>query len=77
MTLDVRGSGRSWAVYHGDDRITGFLGNYNLAAMVATSRERKLRLSTRACLCCGADFQSEGAHNRLCNPCRRNPLRLA
>jgi len=24
----------------------------------------------RKCLCCGRPFLSEGAHNRLCDPCR-------
>lgn len=24
----------------------------------------------RPCLCCGRVFDSEGIHNRLCNPCR-------
>lgn len=24
----------------------------------------------RPCLCCGQTFQSEGIHNRMCNPCR-------
>ncbi|WP_323036219.1 hypothetical protein [Pararhodobacter sp.] len=25
----------------------------------------------RACLCCRAEFLSEGIHNRMCNACRR------
>lgn len=29
----------------------------------------------RACLCCGASFLSEGAHNRMCAPCRVDPMR--
>jgi hypothetical protein len=28
---------------------------------------------TRPCLCCGAAFESEGPHNRLCAPCRIAP----
>lgn len=28
-------------------------------------------LKTRPCLCCRKDFRSEGAHNRLCEYCRR------
>jgi len=27
---------------------------------------------SRPCMTCGADFMSEGSHNRLCTPCRRN-----
>lgn len=30
------------------------------------AKKRKVR----PCLCCGRDFQSEGAHNRMCTPCR-------
>lgn len=25
----------------------------------------------RPCMCCGGDFRSEGAHNRLCAACRK------
>jgi hypothetical protein len=28
------------------------------------------RILVRSCLSCGTDFKSEGAHNRMCNPCR-------
>lgn len=28
------------------------------------------RCKERACLTCGKHFQSEGAHNRMCGPCR-------
>lgn len=28
-------------------------------------------VKTRRCLCCQREFRSEGAHNRLCEPCRR------
>ena len=27
--------------------------------------------TTRKCMTCGAKFESEGAHNRMCNECRR------
>ena len=77
MSIDVRGSGSSWAVIRGDERISGFFQNHDDAARSAASKERKLRLRKRPCLCCGDTFNSEGPHNRLCNACRRNPLRLA
>jgi hypothetical protein len=32
---------------------------------------RKAR-GKRACMCCGTTFMSEGAHNRLCDVCRKN-----
>jgi hypothetical protein len=30
-------------------------------------------LTSRACLCCGHRFWSEGPHNRMCEPCRNLP----
>lgn len=33
----------------------------------ATSRKR---ITTRPCMCCQNNFQSEGPHNRLCGRCR-------
>lgn len=35
------------------------------------------RLSTRKCMCCRAEFQSEGAHNRMCADCRRDSHQLS
>jgi hypothetical protein len=36
------------------------------------SKPRKPRnVANRPCLCCGKQFASEGAHNRLCYVCRR------
>lgn len=37
--------------------------------LVEELTRRALR-KTRACMCCGVSFVSEGPHNRLCNPCR-------
>lgn len=31
---------------------------------------RRLKRGPRACLCCGAEFCSDGPHNRLCPICR-------
>jgi recombinational DNA repair protein RecR len=36
--------------------------------------ERMLREAarvTRPCITCGRAFKSDGAHNRMCNPCRQ------
>ncbi len=32
---------------------------------------RRARMVVRPCLCCGTPFDSEGAHNRMCNLCRK------
>lgn len=33
--------------------------------------EPKPKMQRRLCLCCGTEFASEGAHNRLCPRCRK------
>lgn len=40
-------------------------------ALRAAGAKLRRRTCPRACLCCGATFQSEGPHNRLCERCRR------
>jgi tRNA(Ile2) C34 agmatinyltransferase TiaS len=32
---------------------------------------RDAHKTQRPCLCCGQGFKSEGAHNRMCDDCRR------
>lgn len=36
-------------------------------AKLPKTRQRR----ERACMCCGRDFMSDGAHNRLCDGCRK------
>lgn len=62
-----------YAVFRGALRLTD-----ELTYMQARARAGELnkqdetasRTVRRPCLCCGAPFQSEGPHNRMCNPCR-------
>lgn len=37
---------------------------------------REAPVNVRKCLCCPAQFESEGAHNRLCPACRQQVGRL-
>jgi hypothetical protein len=39
--------------------------------LTAPKSDARAKAVTRPCLCCGAAFRSEGAHNRLCHDCRR------
>lgn len=34
-------------------------------------RSPRVEKTRRACLCCGASFESAGPHNRLCTTCRK------
>jgi hypothetical protein len=72
MAFTVRKSGSGFAVFDGSVRISGVLSR--VAAQYI--RDRMVRaaerpMTLRACLCCGASFESEGPHNRMCNTCRR------
>lgn len=40
------------------------------AARLQDEADARAKRGPRACLCCGAVFQSEGIHNRMCTPCR-------
>lgn len=39
------------------------------AEMNAAARKKA---GPRPCLCCGAEFPSQGIHNRMCDDCRRS-----
>ncbi|MGI3163105.1 hypothetical protein [Pseudooceanicola sp. 200-1SW] len=74
LQLDVRGCGQSWAVFAGERRVSRYFTRDHHAAGAATRLAERARLRERACLCCGSAFMSQGPHNRLCAPCRRDPL---
>ncbi|GGH36095.1 hypothetical protein SAMN05444007_108218 [Cribrihabitans marinus] len=69
--LDVIGSGRAFAAFNGEQRVTRWYHNRCQAQSAAERLLRRSRQLRRPCLCCGAKFTSEGPHNRLCNQCRR------
>jgi tRNA(Ile2) C34 agmatinyltransferase TiaS len=69
--LTVERCGDGYAVYRGWARVRGPFTNKDLALSALSSMERTARLKSRACLCCGGTFDSEGPHNRMCNSCRR------
>ncbi len=70
--LTVRSGGSWWAVYDRTDaRVSQQRSD---KAMAEVDRDRLLAetaVRPRACLCCGAEFASEGGHNRLCDRCRK------
>jgi hypothetical protein len=65
--VDARGS-----------RITGFYSGKDRAQTrceaLRAEAEAKSKRMKRPCLCCGQEFQSEGIHNRLCDPCRQRDV---
>ena len=78
--LAVRNIGRNqYAVFDGADQVSGkfnYDGAHSRLDEIAGQRRQASRQRTRACLCCGRAFESEGAHNRMCVPCRGRASRL-
>ena len=69
-TIELRGSGASWAGYRGSERVTPYRNRPEQITALIDKLNRKAAASTRPCLCCGARFNSEGPHNRMCGTCR-------
>ena len=67
----IIGSGRSFAVYRGALRVSGFVTHYDLAAARANALDKITLPTLRACLCCTKNFKSTGRHHRLCDTCRQ------
>jgi hypothetical protein len=60
-----------WWVEGGDEQLGPF-ATYKEAKTARDQEQRAARgITVRACLCCRTPFASEGAHNRLCEPCRK------
>lgn len=74
MGLHVKGcegcATYSYAVYDGKRRVAGTFSSRHLAEAARERLEREARRRVRPCLCCGAPFESEGAHHRMCKGCR-------
>jgi hypothetical protein len=61
-----------WRVFGPDGQTVGGQHTTREAADAACANaQARAGRRPRACLCCGVTFQSEGAHNRMCNPCRQ------
>ena len=82
MKHEVVRHGSRWAVVGPDGKIVGepcWTRDMALerSDVHETRRQRRLNRRVRACMTCRAAFLSEGAHNRMCQICRRqgdNPL---
>lgn len=70
--LDIRGSGTSWAIMRGKAQIAGPYWGEHLAIAALRGVKRRLRSTTRACICCTAPFASTGKAHRMCAPCRKD-----
>lgn len=63
--FSVRGSGRSWAVFDHGGAVATFTHSEDAAACLIRLERRARMHDLRA------QFTSEGPHNRMCDPCRK------
>lgn len=70
--MEIRGINHNWAIYHNGRKIRESTGGLSSAEALAHNLERQMRPKVkRPCLNCRTAFQSEGPHNRMCDPCRK------
>lgn len=63
--FDARRDAKAWLAARAE-QLAQFHGEES-----AQSRRQVSRRQVRACMCCRSSFESQGPHNRLCDPCRR------
>lgn len=70
--LVVRSAGVWWAAYDRlGVRVTQQRSHKELAEIDRDRLLAETGRKPRKCLCCKVEFHSEGAHNRLCDRCRK------
>lgn len=71
--FEVIGCGISYAVAGPDGtKVGGPYYNNDQAENARDEFERIAKMKERRCMTCDVLFMSEGAHNRMCDPCRGN-----
>jgi hypothetical protein len=72
--IELRGSGNSWQIILAGKPLPRHYSGHSMAMAALPGLERRLRKAAaqrRPCLRCKRTFASEGAHNRMCDHCRR------
>lgn len=69
-SFEMHKSGRSWTVTRNGARVYGPVSTMFDAETAKDRLERTENHKLRNCMRCSDEFMSEGAHNRMCNPCR-------
>lgn len=73
------GERRGWYVLDPNGlTCAGPFGDRHKASMTCDARQAeadaRAKRGRRPCMCCGRPFQSEGIHNRMCDPCRHRDV---
>ena len=68
--FSVEGIGTRYFVVVDSIRVGGPFQSHPLALDARDRLERLSKMKEHACMTCGKVFMSEGAHNRMCDPCR-------
>lgn len=66
----IEGTGSAIYVMRDGVEVAGPFHGIEMAELRIDVLERKARCKMRPCLRCRAEFESEGAHNRMCPRCR-------
>lgn len=76
MALRMRDAGKSVGQVATEvgRRESSVAARFQTLDRIAAKAAAASRIKVRACLCCGADFKSDGPHNRLCQMCRRKDV---
>lgn len=69
--LHVHGSGRSFAILHGNQIVAHASSNGNAIAALRGIETRLAPVTTRPCLNCATPINSTGKGHRLCPTCRK------
>jgi hypothetical protein len=71
QALTIRGSGRSFAILHGQRIVGRATTTGNAIAALRGIETRLAPVTTRPCLGCAAPLNSTGKGHRLCPTCRK------
>lgn len=76
LTVESVNYGRGlFAVFSDNSRVSCMFRSRHDAqvkcAELQAEHDARSKRGRRACLCCGASFQSAGIHNRMCDGCRK------
>lgn len=68
---EVIGCGFTYTVVIDGKMVGGPYGSFWAAEHACDDFTRQSKMKERPCITCRDLFESEGAHNRMCDPCRK------
>ncbi len=68
--FEAKRFGAAYAVFDQSGEKVSGVSSIEYSQKIAEQMGRDAARKVRKCLCCEEQFTSEGAHNRICFPCR-------